>query len=142
MTGAEQEKATYLWVTRGLESVSVDEVSAGDIVTIAGPDTINIGDTIAHPELKDRALPPLDDEVAKAEHEHHPVEVHDHDEDPLEPSVARGPPAVDRKPRGPRSPRVRCRHRQALRYAACRQGRFLIRERFTAARIPTANHLP
>ncbi len=60
VTGIEPDRATYLWVTRGLDSKSVDEVSAGDIVTIAGPDTIDIGDTIAHPDLKDCAQPPLD----------------------------------------------------------------------------------
>jgi len=50
----------YLWVTRGLESTEVDEVSAGDIVTISGPKTINIGDTIAFHELEDCVLPPLE----------------------------------------------------------------------------------
>jgi len=60
VTGVEEEKATYVWVTRGLESVLMDEVSAGDIVTIAGPKTINIGDTISAMELEGRTLPPLD----------------------------------------------------------------------------------
>ncbi len=60
VTGVEPERATYVWVTRGLESKLMDEVSAGDIVTIAGPETIEIGDTIANEEVKDRALPPLD----------------------------------------------------------------------------------
>ncbi len=60
VTGAEADRPTYLWVTRGLESVAVDEVTTGDIVTIAGPKDINIGDTIASSELVDPALPPLD----------------------------------------------------------------------------------
>jgi GTP-binding protein len=55
-----QDRATYLWVTRGLESVSVDEVVAGDIVTLAGPKELGIGDTIASPELENPALPPLE----------------------------------------------------------------------------------
>jgi GTP-binding protein len=60
VTGEEPGRATYLWVTRGLETVECDEVSAGDIVTIAGPKTLTIGDTIAAPDLEDCALPPLD----------------------------------------------------------------------------------
>ncbi len=58
--GTQPERSTYLWVTRGLESVEVDEVEAGDIVTIAGPKDISIGDTIASEELVDPALPPLE----------------------------------------------------------------------------------
>ena len=54
------ERVTYLWATRGLESVSVDEVFAGDIVTIAGPKEINIGDTLSVYDVADVALPPLD----------------------------------------------------------------------------------
>jgi GTP-binding protein len=60
VTGSDLERATYLWTTHGLESVLCDEVSAGDIITIAGPKTINIGDTIAAPGLEDCALPPLE----------------------------------------------------------------------------------
>ena len=58
--GSNRDRATYLWVTRGLESVPVEEVGAGDIVTIAGPDELDIGNTIAAPELENAALPPLD----------------------------------------------------------------------------------
>ena len=54
------EKAVYLWVTRGLESVAVEEVFAGDIVTVAGPKELTIGDTLAAPELANPALKPLD----------------------------------------------------------------------------------
>ncbi|MBX3178443.1 MAG: translational GTPase TypA [Candidatus Hydrogenedentes bacterium] len=53
------EKCTYLWVTRGLESELVNTVSAGDIVTIAGPDDINIGDTLSDVDL-DQVLHPLE----------------------------------------------------------------------------------
>ena len=60
VTGRHFDRATYLWVTRGLESVPVDEIHAGDIVTIAGPKDISIGDTIAHPDLENPALPPLE----------------------------------------------------------------------------------
>jgi len=42
VTGTTPERTTYLWVTRGLESVPVEEVAAGDIVTIAGPKEISI----------------------------------------------------------------------------------------------------
>ena len=59
VTGENPERPTYLWVTRGLDSVPVDEVSAGDIVTFAGPKMLTIGDTIAAPELDNPALPPL-----------------------------------------------------------------------------------
>ncbi len=54
------EKAAHSWVTRGIETVVAHEVSAGDIVTIAGPKELNIGDTLADPALDNPALPPLD----------------------------------------------------------------------------------
>ncbi len=62
MTGTEPARVTHLWVTRGLENREVEEVSAGDIVWLAGPDDITIGDTLASPELEaaDAALPPLE----------------------------------------------------------------------------------
>jgi GTP-binding protein len=61
ITGIEEDRAVYLWATRGIESVVCNEVSAGDIVTIAGPKAISIGDTLCAPELdEDCALPPLD----------------------------------------------------------------------------------
>lgn len=59
-TGTEAAKTRYLWVTRGLETVEVDEVLAGDIVTISGPETLTIGDTISAPGQDGVALPPLD----------------------------------------------------------------------------------
>lgn len=60
ITGETTEKLGYFWVTRGLESVAVDEISAGDIVTIAGSKELTIGDTIAAPELENASLPPLE----------------------------------------------------------------------------------
>ncbi|MBI2432750.1 MAG: translational GTPase TypA [Candidatus Hydrogenedentes bacterium] len=54
------DKAAYLWATRGLETVLIDEAVAGDIVTLAGPKELNIGDTLAAPELDNPQLPPLD----------------------------------------------------------------------------------
>ncbi len=60
VTGFEPGKVTYLWVTRGLDSVECNEVSAGDIVTIAGPEALDIGDTLSAPGVDDCALPPLE----------------------------------------------------------------------------------
>jgi GTP-binding protein len=54
------ERATNLWVTDGLDKADADEITAGDIVWIAGPEEIGIGDTFAAPELEDAALPPLE----------------------------------------------------------------------------------
>ena len=53
VTGREAARIGHLWVTRGLENREVDEVAAGDIVWLAGPDEIAIGDTLAAPELED-----------------------------------------------------------------------------------------
>ena len=58
--GVTVERAEHLWVTRGLERVEVDEITAGDIVWIAGPEEIGIGDTFADPALDNAALEPLD----------------------------------------------------------------------------------
>ena len=60
ITEVTPEKSAYLWVTRGLDSVIVEEAGAGDILTIAGPKELNIGDTLTAAELVDQALPPLD----------------------------------------------------------------------------------
>ncbi|NIA14405.1 MAG: translational GTPase TypA [Nitrospiraceae bacterium] len=60
VVGQTQEQATYLWVTRGLESVPTAEIVAGDIVTLAGPKEIQIGDTFAAPELENTVLQPLE----------------------------------------------------------------------------------
>ena len=47
ITGSFREKAAQMWVTRGLERVAVDEVTAGDIVWISGPKDIGIGDVFS-----------------------------------------------------------------------------------------------
>ncbi len=60
VTGFEPGKTTYLWVTRGLDSVECTEARAGDIVTIAGPETLDIGDTLSAPGVDNCALPPLE----------------------------------------------------------------------------------
>jgi GTP-binding protein len=60
IVGTSPERINYLWVTRGLDTVAVDEVVAGDIVTVAGPDELFIGDTISAPEPAGVALPPLE----------------------------------------------------------------------------------
>jgi GTP-binding protein len=54
------EGVRYLWGTRGLDTVPLEEAVAGDIVTLAGPADLNIGDTLAATELEDAALPPLE----------------------------------------------------------------------------------
>lgn len=58
--GADTHKTRYLWITQGLDSVEVDEVSAGDIVTISGPEELGIGDTISAPGQVGAALHPLE----------------------------------------------------------------------------------
>jgi len=39
------ERAVHLWETRGLQRAEVDEIAAGDIIWVAGPAEIEIGDT-------------------------------------------------------------------------------------------------
>lgn len=60
VVGTASEKSAHLWVTRGLERAEVQEISAGDIVWISGPEEIQIGDTFSAPELENPALPPLE----------------------------------------------------------------------------------
>ena len=60
VTGSETARSTHLWVTRGLERREVEQVSAGDIVWLAGPSEITIGDTLSAPELEGRAMAPLE----------------------------------------------------------------------------------
>ncbi len=55
-----REKGVHLWVTRGLQRVEADKVSAGDIVWLAGPSEIAIGDTFSADEDTSNALAPLD----------------------------------------------------------------------------------
>jgi GTP-binding protein len=60
VVGSSEEKAVHLWVTRGLDRSEADEISAGDIVWIAGPEEIHIGDTFSAAELETPALKPLE----------------------------------------------------------------------------------
>ena len=60
VTGTELTRSSHLWTTRGLERVERQSVSAGDIVWIAGPEDIAIGDTFSAPDLEDAVLPPLE----------------------------------------------------------------------------------
>ncbi len=52
------ESARYLYTFQGLNKVEVDEVSAGDIISLAGLEGIGIGETLADP-LNPVALPPI-----------------------------------------------------------------------------------
>jgi GTP-binding protein len=60
VTNTQNERPTHLWVTRGLDRQVVEEITAGDIVWMAGPNEIQIGDTFSAPELENPALPPLE----------------------------------------------------------------------------------
>ncbi len=60
VVGAESARSTHLWVMRGLSRIDVEEVAAGDIVWVAGPEEITIGDTLSTPEIENPALPPLE----------------------------------------------------------------------------------
>ncbi len=52
------ERARYLYQFQGLETIEVDQASAGDIVSLAGLEGIGIGETLADPE-NPVALPPI-----------------------------------------------------------------------------------
>jgi GTP-binding protein len=62
IVGDQTSRVTHLWVTHGLENREIEEIAAGDIIWLAGPDEIAIGDTLAAPELEPAAvaLPPLE----------------------------------------------------------------------------------
>ena len=51
--GARRSRVVQVLVYRGLDRVSVDKASAGDIVLLTGLEEIAIGDTIADPEAPD-----------------------------------------------------------------------------------------
>ncbi len=53
-------RAVHLWVSRGLDRVEADEVSAGDIVWLAGLDDVSLGDTLSAPDFKEPAMAPLE----------------------------------------------------------------------------------
>lgn len=53
-------KAVHFWVTRGLQRVETDKITAGDIVWIAGPPEISIGDTFSADENPSNAMMPLE----------------------------------------------------------------------------------
>lgn len=60
LESSSKAKGIHMWVTRGLTRVETDEVSAGDIVWIAGPPEIGIGDTFSKNEDTKEALKPLE----------------------------------------------------------------------------------
>ncbi len=53
-------KGLHMWITRGLTRVETDEITAGDIVWLAGPTEIGIGDTFSKNEDIKEALKPLE----------------------------------------------------------------------------------
>ena len=59
-TVSAKSKGVHFWVTRGLNRVEVDTVSAGDIVWLAGPEEIGIGDTFTAEENPVIGLKPLE----------------------------------------------------------------------------------
>ncbi len=60
LVSSSKEKGVHLWVTRGLQRVETDVISAGDIVWLAGPGEIAIGETFSTIEDPAAALKPLD----------------------------------------------------------------------------------
>jgi GTP-binding protein len=58
--GSSKSKGVHLWVTRGLQRVEAETISAGDIVWLAGPDEIGIGDTFSVDESPTSALQPME----------------------------------------------------------------------------------
>ena len=60
LDSATSVKGVYMWTTRGLTRIETDEVSAGDIVWLAGPPEIGIGDTFSGNPDPAEALKPLE----------------------------------------------------------------------------------
>jgi GTP-binding protein len=51
---ARRSKVTKLYAFEGLDRIEVREVAAGDIVALSGLENVDIGQTLAHPEHRDR----------------------------------------------------------------------------------------
>jgi len=60
ITAQEKAKITHLWLTKGFKLTEVEEASAGDVVWIAGPEDISIGDTLSFEENANLPLHPLE----------------------------------------------------------------------------------
>lgn len=60
LVGSSRVKGVHMWTQRGLTRVETDSVSAGDIVWLAGPPEIGIGDTFSSCEDLGEALKPLE----------------------------------------------------------------------------------
>ena len=135
-TGAQAARVTHLWVTRGLENREVDEVAAGDIVWLAGPDDITLGDTLASPELRGRrrGAAAARDRGADGQHvlprQQRPVR---------RPGRPRRDPASDQGPAGARAARQRRAPRRGPRPPRRRQGE---RPRRAAPRHPHRGDAP
>jgi GTP-binding protein len=55
-----EESCAHLFITEGLERNEVDEVSAGEIMWLSGPDEITLGDTLSAPAFASFPMSPLD----------------------------------------------------------------------------------
>lgn len=60
LASTSKARGIHMWITRGLTRVETDFVSAGDIVWLAGPQEIGIGDTFSKNEDTKEALKPLE----------------------------------------------------------------------------------
>jgi GTP-binding protein len=60
LVSSSRVKGVHMWITRGLTRVETDVISAGDIVWLAGPPEIGIGDTFSRNEDTAEALKPLE----------------------------------------------------------------------------------